>query len=424
MEFLKKNLIKIMEEVNSMEVGEMARRTAGKSYLSNDPTPKKQAPRTKDGQFKPILAVPGWHPDNTTPINGYGIPDYWVINPTEKLGDEELVVPLDCEDIEDFMIRNSEWLESLRLEYGLEPQLFKCREQNIPTGKVYKPAYSNVPLLQKYGIKAGQNLPSYERTGGPGKISVQERIFRYNFYPLMRDKFEIGEFAKILELKSVPCVSIDEKHLDTHSEPVTNNVFRFRTHSYELFKNVNDFIETVRYRRNSQKGGSFEPERDPKLCERIARQYNLIYRKWEKERKNRDEYKGKSPKYMLNRFGLEEGNLNVATRLDVIIEGNLNEQNNTYKWNVLFVVSFGKKVEEEMTIKGGIQTEREFVSTKQVSYELDEPYTKFNDEYTILDNVSIRQGLIEAFDDIKNQLSSLKSNWMLPTATQTRLDIK
>jgi hypothetical protein len=77
-----------------------------------------------------------------------------------------------------------------------------------------------------------------------------------------------------------------------------------------------------------------------------------------------------------------------------------------------------------MTIKGGIQTEREFVSTKQVSYELDEPYTKFNDEYTILDNVSIRQGLIEAFDDIKNQLSSLKSNWMLPTATQTRLDIK
>jgi hypothetical protein len=423
MEFSKKNLIKIMEEVNSMEVGEMARRTDGKSYLSKDPTPRKQAPRTKDGQFEAHLAIPGWHPDNTTPMGDYGIPDYWVINPTERLGDEELVVPLDCEDIEDFMSRYSEWLESLKLEYGLEPQLFKCRQGNKPTGKVYKPPYSNVPLRQKYGIIAGKNLPSYERTGGPKPISIQEKILRYHFYPLMRESFIDGDFAKTLEYKSIPCVSVDEKNIDNHSEDIDNNRFEFNSHSYELFETVNDFIEAIQTRTKQSKGKIDLPNRNSEECESLARQYNLIYRKWLETTQNKQKYQGKTPKYMLDRFGLEEKNLNIATRLDVNVTGNLNEANNTYRWEINLTVSFGKKLENEFNIIGGLNRERTFSSVKEVSYELDKPYTEFNQEYTILDNPSIKSGLIEAIGDIQNQISSLKSSWMLPLATATRLNV-
>lgn len=400
MEFLKKNLVKIMEEVNSMDVGEMAQRqlgTQGDRYYKSGPL---------KGQRKWPKFVSGWHPDNPTPMGEEGIPDFWIVNATESEGGEILVVPLDCDELNEFLEKNTEWLNSLRIEHELEPQIVAC-----PRSKTHR-------TMER--LFAGGYQPS------GAQISEQERIFRYSFYPIMRNSFSKGDFAKVLESRSIPCVAIDEEYMDMYQDKVTNKKLRFRSHSYELFKSVPDFIATVRSRRLSQRGvgGEFALERDPVTCTRIARQYNLEYQNWWEGVKNKDEYKGKTKKYLLNRFGLENGNLNVATRLDVIIDGDLNEENNTYRWKIDFIVSFGKKTEDEMTISGGLNEERTFSTIKEVSYELKRPFTRFDNKYSVLDNPSIRSGFLEAIDDIQNQISSLKSNWMLPIATQARLDIR
>ena len=155
----------------------------------------------------------------------------------------------------------------------------------------------------------------------------------------------------------------------------------------------------------------------------MARQFNQVYSNWYETKKNEKKYRGKTPRYILDRFGLETDNLDVTVRLDFRIKGTLNRVNSTYRWEVKMIIKFGKKLQDEYTIQGGLRDTKEILTTKEVNFELDRPYTEFDNKYTVLDNVSIKQGLIEAFDDIKNQVQSLKPSYMLGAATSTRLDL-
>ena len=72
----------------------------------------------RDDKGKLVKYKPFFKEDNTTDI-----PDYWIANPKLEEGGEILVVPLDCQELEEFKNANKEWLEGIKETHNLEPQL-------------------------------------------------------------------------------------------------------------------------------------------------------------------------------------------------------------------------------------------------------------------------------------------------------------
>ena len=392
MEFSKKTLIKIMEEVDSMDVGEMALRKSGK-----------QAPR-KDPQTGELIYpkfVAGWHPNNPTKVGEDGIPDFWIVNPNQTEGGEILAVPLGCDELTEFMERHKDWFEQLRIEHKLEPQIIHCTR-----GKFHRPIETAL---------AG----GYKPTGQ--QYDEKESLLR-KLNPIIDEYFiDNPETVETLEVRSIPTINRDRKHLDAYGK-ISNDKIEWGTHSYNSYQGRNDFMKAVTDRVKYSAGKIDKLPEDFK-SHYLARQFNQIYTNWIETTKNKKDYKGKTPRYILDRFGLETDNLDVSVRLDFRINGTLNRDNNTYRWEVKMNIKFGKKLQDEYNIQGGLRDTKEIVSTKEVNFELDRPYKEFDNKYTVLDNVSIRQGLIETFDDIVNQIKSIKPSYLLTPATSTRLDL-
>lgn len=385
MEFTKKNLIKIMEEINSMEVDEMARR------------PKKvQAPRK--GVIPKVLN--GWHPNNPTKPGEEGIPDYWILNPRQIPGAEQLIVPLGCDELSEFMERNKEWLEQLRLEHSLEPQVIACKRSP-----------GEWPVLAAIGHK-------YKASGK--KIKEKQSILR-KLNPLLKSSFTSSGVQDLMNTRSFPLVKIDEKNLDRYGE-ISNEKIDWGTHSFWHYSNSNDFRTAIiqRIKFNNKKAENLPSHN---YNDHLARQFNKIYRNWVETKKNQKEYEGKTEKYFLDKFGLENDNLDVSIRLDFRINGDLDMINSTYTWNTFMTLKFGKKLENEFTIQGGLKRDIRLECNKTVNFQLDQPYTEFTSEYTVLDNPSIKQGLIECFSDLINQIQSLSPTHMLVKATASNLDL-
>jgi hypothetical protein len=391
MEFSKKSLVKIMEDVNSMDVEEMALRKSGKQDIRRNP-------KTNEIIYPKFVA--GWHPDNQTKVGEDGIPDYWVVNPTQTEGGEILAVPLDCEELNEFMEKHKDWLEQLRLEHELEPQIIHCTR-----GKYHRPIETAL---------AG----GYKPTGQ--QYDEQESILR-KLNPIIDSYFINSDMENVLEVRSIPTVSRDRKHLDAYGE-ISNDKIEWGTHSYNSYQSGIDFKKAITDR-IKYSAGKIDTLPENFKSHYLARQFNQVYSNWYETKKNEKKYRGKTPRYILDRFGLETDNLDVTVRLDFRIKGTLNRVNSTYRWEVKMIIKFGKKLQDEYTIQGGLRDTKEILTTKEVNFELDRPYTEFDNKYTVLDNVSIKQGLIEAFDDIKNQVQSLKPSYMLGAATSTRLDL-
>ncbi len=390
MEFTKKSLIKIIQEVESMDVDEMAVRQKGVQSKRKDPI---------TGEMIYPKFVAGWHPDNPTKAGEDGIPDYWILNPTKTEGGEILAVPLDCDEINEFMTKHKDWLDQLKIEYNLEPQIIKCTR-----GKYHRPV--------EKALAGG-----YKPTGQ--QYDEKETILR-KLNPIIDSYFINQRMEKILETRSIPTISRDRKNLDAYGE-ITNNKIQWGTHSFNSYGTTKDFIKAIKDRILYSAGKVDELSTNFKSLY-LARQFNQKYLNWVETKKNNKEYKGKTPKYFLDKYGLETDNLDVTVRLDFRINGLLDMVNNTYKWEVSMLVKFGKKLQDDFTIRGGLRETKEFKITKNVDFELNEPYTEFNNKYTVLDNPSIKQGLIECFDDLVNQIESVKPSYMLSSATATRLD--
>lgn len=394
MEFKKNSLIKIIKEVNSMDVEEMARRQM------KDPVIGKYTIDKKTGELNIPKMVSGWHPDNPTPRGKVGIPDFWIANPEQIAGQERIIVPLGCDELNEFLEKHSDWLQQLRTQYNLEPQVEACERS---TGEW--------PVLDYLGHK-------YQSSGD--RTSTQERLKR-RLHPLIKSFFSNDETNKDLEIRSIPKIFVDEKFTDNYTE-LSNESIEWGTHSFDFYKNIDDFKDLI-LKRTMYKSGKLDDLPTNMESLHLARQFNKIYRNWVETKKNQKEYEGKTPVYFLDKFGLHSDNLDVAIRQDFRISGTLNN-NNTYNWNVNLGIKFGKKLEQEFTIGGGLVKDYTLSCDKTVNFELDKPYTKFDYDYTVLDNPQIKQGLIECFYDIKNQIMAIKPSSMLPKAVKGRLELR
>jgi len=115
------------------------------------------------------------------------------------------------------------------------------------------------------------------------------------------------------------------------------------------------------------------------------------------------QYVGKTEKYMLDAYGLEQDNLDVTIRMDFEITGEP-IGDNSYTWNVRMVSKLGKKLEDESGLKGGFLDDKliQASSTAQLR-----PCTEFNENYTVMDNKEVVDALVQAIDDLKSQVVAL-----------------
>ncbi len=105
------------------------RRIISESYISDVEEMAYKQKGVRDDKGKMVKYKPFFKEDNDTDI-----PDYWVANPSLQPGAEILVVPLDCQELEDFKNANKEWLDSIQALHNLEPQLAACKR-----GKYHRP---------------------------------------------------------------------------------------------------------------------------------------------------------------------------------------------------------------------------------------------------------------------------------------------
>ena len=151
----------------------------------------------------------------------------------------------------------------------------------------------------------------------------------------------------------------------------------------------------------------------------MARQYNTNYNNWRADKKMLKQYAGKTDKYMLDAYGLEQDNLDVTIRMDFEITGEpLGD--NSYTWNVRMVSKLGKKLEDESGLKGGFLDDKLIQSSSTAQLR---PGTEFNDNYTVMDNKEVVDALIQAIDDLKSQVIALDPKETLKAATVKRYQI-
>lgn len=319
------------------------------------------------------------------------IPDAFEINKEKIPGQERIWVPLDGAELEAFKEANQEWLDSLSEKYGKEPELVAAKKLKYP------------PRNAKVGT-------SYQHSGNtkPATPKIKTEVNR-----LVEEYICSPEVSQRLERLSIPEVkSRDRKHIDGYGR-VDNNQINYRTHSFNSYKSGTQFLKFVTARIRGKKLD------DEFKSYHLARQFNQIYQNWEETKKNQGNYMGKTDRYMLDKFGFDEDNLDVTVRMDLSIKGRL--LNNQYLWTVTFKTKFGRKLKEERWLRNGLELDKNETINKKVELE---PGTQFDDKNTVMNSLPIKTGLIEALDELRDLIMNVyKPIEMLDKANVRQYDI-
>jgi hypothetical protein len=370
---IKKYLKTLIRESHGIDVDEMALRQKG---MRDEGKPKK---------FQPV-----WREDNPTPPGEHGVPDAWILNPTLESGKEKLIVPLDCDELNEFIEKNKEWLDSLGALHKIEPELVAC--------------------------KRTKDQPRSYKTGTPyyasgEKMSAQEKIKR-KLFSVIDSEFTNEEFSEVLNKRSIPTIiARDRKHINLYTR-FDNEKIVYETHNYNAYETVQDFLKAAIAR---VKGGD-TPEMK---TYHLARQYNNNYSNWAADKKNQKQYAGKTDVYKLDAYGLEEKNLDVSIRMDFKISGE--KIGESFTWNVRMTNKIGKKLSDESGLRGGFLDDKLFQAT--TTAQLD-PTKQFTDEYTVMDDINVVNALLQAIADLKSQIEAIDPKETLKVATVKQYQIK
>jgi hypothetical protein len=360
----------ILESISSNDVDEMA-------YKQKN---------VRDDRGKLVKYKPFFKEDNDSEI-----PDYWIANPKLEEGAEVLVVPLDCQELEEFKNANQQWLDSIGALHNLEPQLASCKR-----GKYHRP-------VEKW-VEGG-----YKPTGA--KYSESERIKRI-FNDIISSELEDEQFAEILNKRSIPSIIARDRSNVSQYGKFTNQQVVYETHNNNAYNSVKDFLMAAIAR---VKGNDTSEMKTFYM----ARQYNTQYNNWRADKKNLKKYEGKTPKYGLDAYGLEQDNLDVTIRMDLDIKGEM-IGNGSFAWMVNMTTKLGKKIETDSGFKDGFLDDKTISVNKTAQFE---PNKEFNDSYTIMDNENIREALIEAINELKSKIESVDPKETIKLANVKRYQI-
>lgn len=345
-EILKKDFLIEME----LEVDEMAYKPKGTQDTSG-----------KISKYKPIFKD-----ENNTEI-----PDGWILNPTQTPGEETAVTFLHGSELDAFIQENKEFLDNLASTTG--------KDVNIVDGMRTKYHPRNVKTGTQY-VASGEKMPA------PTKIKRE-------LNSLVNEYLGGEEISARLEKLSIPEIRArDRKHLDRYGV-VNNDRVEYQTHTFNSYDTSQQFLQYVTARITGKEVS------DDFKSYHLARQFNKNYQRWEETRKNDQAYQGKTPAYMLDRFGFDEDNLDVTVRMDLRINGI--KTGDEFIWSISFKTKFGRKLKEERWIRNGLSLDKDVSIRKVVTIDQHKP---FDDENTIMDDLSIKTGLIELLDELKTKI--------------------
>jgi hypothetical protein len=388
---VEKYLKKIVAESVLNDVDEMA-------YVAKN----KQSKNLKTGEKRLRQYVP--MNDDGTPFpeeeRKKDIPDYVIANPNLVEGEEFIIVPLGCNELEIFKEQNKDWLESISVKNNnLEVQLFQCSRT-------------------KYPHKALEKFFPKQKTGEP--MSEEEKIKRV-FFKIIYDELDNDEFQKELSKRSIPALNMKDNseygkaqtkktNISQYSD-YSNQKIKFELHSYNGYNSLKDFLNAVIARIQGK-------ETDIQNTLFMSRQYNTNYRNYNAAKKMETTYQGKTPVQGKDTRDYFEENLDATIRLDLKIEGEL--MDNSYLWNTQLKTVVGRKLENESGLKGGYLDDKLIQSSETVQLE---PGIEFTQKNTVMNNNDIVNGLINVLNDLKSQIESINPKQMLKYATVRRNEL-
>jgi hypothetical protein len=311
-------------------------------------------------------------------------------------------------DINDFMNEKPDLVAKLKEQFGEELKweqgnLTKCKPRRKLDVKDFPTDGGNVQSKEM----DVRYVPSGEKMDATTKI-------KRKLNQLITEILGNEEVDTRLERLSIPEVrGRDRKHLNRYGE-MTNERINYGTHNFNSYKSGQDFLNAV-VSRVANKEVPVEYK-----SYHLARQFNQNYRRWEETKKNEKNYQGKTDVYALDRYGFDEDNLDVTVRSDLNVQGIKSAER--YTWIIIFVVKFGKKLRDQYKIGGRLLEDKNITIRKVV--ELD-PEMEFNDQNTVLDNLSIVTALIEGLTELKDEFfTKMKPIEMLSKAKVKQSEVR
>jgi hypothetical protein len=351
MRISKKNLLKVISE--NQEMDEFAYRPLGTQDVSN-----------KVSSSRPI-----WFPGNEND----DMPDGWELNPTKTPGEEKYYMYLNGKAEEEWIAANQEFLDNLMEKTGKDFQIVD------KTTTKYKPRNKQVGTSY---VHSGINKPVKTKM----KIEINRIVHQILATP---------EVNARLERLSIPDIRAREtKHLNHYGE-MSNDKIEYQTHTFNSYLSANQFLNFVVAR--IQKA----PIEMEHKSYHLARQFNQIYNNWDETVKNQQSYQGKTDAYKLDKFGMDENNLDVSVRMDLSITGYLRRQYGEireFEWQIKFQTKFGRKLQDSRWL-GSLNPDKNETITKRVTLE---PGIEFDDSRLTINNFEIRNALIEGLTELKD----------------------
>jgi len=315
-------------------------------------------------------------------------------------GEEFIIVPLGCNELETFKEQNKDWLESISVKNNnLEVQLFQCSRTKYPH-----------KTLEKFFPKQTT-----------GKSISEETKIKTAFWKIIYNELDNDEFQKELNKKSIPALNMKDNSQFGKAQTKKTNISQysdysnqkivFELHSYNVYTSLKLFLNAVIARIQGK-------DTDIPDTLSMSRQYNKKTRNYDASRKMDKTYMGKTPVQKKDARDYFEENLDATVRLDVKIEGEL--MGDSYLWNARLKTVVGKKLETEQGLRGGYLDDKLIQSSETVQLK---PGIEFTQENTVMNNNDIVNGLINVLNDLKSQIESINPKEMLKYATVRRNEI-
>lgn len=308
-------------------------------------------------------------------------------------------------DIGQFISENPELVKELKERFG--PNL-KWEQGNLagcqPRRKMN---------LQSFPDDEQDEVTPFDTTYIPSgeKMKAPEKIKR-KLLSIIEKEFSNDEFSEVLNKRSIPTIiARDVKHIDNYGR-YNNDKIEYQTHNYNGYESLQDFLKAAIAR---VKGGE-TPEIKTYY---LARQFNQNYRLWAADTKNIKKYEGKTEIYKLEKFGLEQTNLDVSIRMDFQITGE--KMGESFAWNVKMSNKIGKKMKEESGLRGGFLDDKIFQVSKTAQLN---PRKEYGDSYTIMDDINVVNALMESIEELKSQIGAVDPKETLKVANIKQYQIK
>lgn len=322
----------------------------------------------------------------------------------DKTTNEPLVIFYPCDkNIDEFLNENSAAIEALKKEYG---DFYISKSNTIPTCQPRTTAGDKT--LYK---PSGEEVKVDTRVRFEKEMSDTAYIKRYLIYPLVSEILG-DDVNEHLTKSGIPVIKTSERaFLDRHSK-VTNDQVIYQTMNFNSYENPKKFFDSAVRRVQ----GKFSDEENEYREYHMARQFNKLYRNWDKYKKLDPKNYGLTDIYNLEKYGYSLTNLEVSVSSLFKITGRLVEQfgeEPKYVWEVSFKTEHGKVLKDNETLRK-LQLNNDYDFEKREIVEVEQIDLTKKD--AIAKNDNIVNGLKNALLSIKEDIMSIPVNSQLKRA--------